>query len=397
MKAEPLDPGSTLGVVGGGQLGRMLALEARRMGYRTVVLDPGEHGPAAQVADRHIRAPLNDAEALRTLAAEADVLTIEWENAEPELLRAVGNTVPVRPGPHLLEIARDRLREKERVRELGIGTADYRAVRNAAGLRNAVAELGTPAILKTTHGGYDGRGQARIDRQAEADAAFETLGAGRQALILEAFVPFEAELSVVCARSSSGETATFPVARNVHVKGILDTTEVPASVPATVADRARRIALTLAEGLRLEGVMAVELFLTPDDELLVNEIAPRPHNSGHYTWEACPVSQFEQQLRAICNLPLGATDLLRPAAMANLLGRHTGDPVTGGWPEVPVPMPLPALHLYGKDAVRPDRKMGHLTALADTPGLALHTVTRARQSLLRRHGEGQRCASGKTV
>lgn len=381
MSRGPVLAGGTIGVVGGGQLGRMLALEARRMGYRTLVLDPAPDAPAAQVADGQIRAPLGDADAMRELARRSDVVTLEWENADVDALRALPPEVPVHPGPHVLEVAQHRVREKDAARRLGLPTAGYRPVGSAEELRAALAEIGTPAVLKTARGGYDGKGQAVIRAPAEADAALAAVAPrpGTE-LILEAFVPFRLEVSAVCARTEAGEVATFPIAENVHERGILDATIVPARVEESVAREARRIAEAMAEGLGVVGLLAVEMFVEADGHLRVNEVAPRPHNSGHYTWEACVVSQFEQHLRAVCGLPLGATDLLRPAAMVNLLGEHVGN--GEGRPGLVEALrdPAVALHLYGKHEGRPGRKMGHLTVLAGTPDEALERALRARRA-----------------
>jgi 5-(carboxyamino)imidazole ribonucleotide synthase len=376
---DPVLPGATIGVVGGGQLGRMFALEARRMGYRTLVLDPAPDAPAAQVADEQIRAPLNDRAAARELARRSEVVTLEWENADVATLRELAHVVPVRPGAHVLEVCQHRVREKDAVRKLGIGTAEYRAVRSAADLRDALGEIGTPAVLKTARGGYDGKGQAVIRRVEEAEAAHAALGGEAREMILEGMVRFRMEVSVVCARAPGGETASFPVSENLHRNGILDTSVAPAPVDGETAAEARRIAETLAEGLQVEGLLAVEMFVAEDGRLLVNELAPRPHNSGHYTMEACAVSQFEQQLRAVCGLPLGSTEQLRPAAMVNLLGEDGGTCL--GDPRVARALGIPAvaLHLYGKQEARPGRKMGHLTALGADTAQALERARAARR------------------
>ncbi|MFL5384876.1 MAG: 5-(carboxyamino)imidazole ribonucleotide synthase [Longimicrobiaceae bacterium] len=384
--SEVILPGATLGIVGGGQLGRMFALEARRMGYRVLVLDPGRDSPAAQVSDDRIVAPFDDAAAMRALAERSDVVTLEWENADVATLREIERIVPVRPGPGVLEVAQHRVREKDTARALGLLTAAYRPVSTRAGLREALAEIGTPAVLKTARWGYDGKGQAVIRDPSEADAAFAAVtgdgGDGPAELILEEWVRFTAEISVVCARTARGETACFPVAENVHKSAILDVSIVPARVPPAVADEARRTAEAMAEGLGVVGLLAVEMFVGEDGHVRMNEIAPRPHNSGHYTLEACPVSQFEQQLRAVCGLPLGSTGLLRPAAMVNLMGDDAGTAL--GRPGVAgaLAVPLTALHLYGKAEARPGRKMGHLTALGDTPDEALERALRARAVLV---------------
>jgi 5-(carboxyamino)imidazole ribonucleotide synthase len=381
MKSAPILPGSTIGVVGGGQLGRMLALEARRMGYRVLILDPGVDSPAVQVADDHLTAPLDDRDAIRELARRSDVVTLEWENADVAALRELEGIVPVRPGPHLLEVAQHRVREKDAARRLGLSTAEYRPVTTISELEKALTELGTPAVLKTARGGYDGKGQVVIRSPDEAKHAFDTLHTSGSELILEEWVRFRMEASVVCARTPTGETATFPVAENIHRRGILDITLAPARLPEPLLREAQEIAETLAEGLNVVGLFAVELFIGEDDRIRVNEIAPRPHNSGHYTWEACAVSQFEQQLRAACGLPLGSTELLRPAAMINLLGEEIG---TGeSLPEMARALSLPtvALHLYGKREGRTGRKMGHLTALGSDPAEALERARAAKQAL----------------
>ena len=367
-------PGATIGIVGGGQLGRMFALEARRMGYRTVVLDPGADAPAAQVCDEHVRAPFDDREAARELARRADVVTLEWENADVDTLRELRALAPVHPGPEVLAVAQHRVREKDAARRLGVPTADYRPVGSLAELRDALGEIGVPAVLKTARFGYDGKGQAVIRAVDEAEAAYEAVGGEGTELILEAFVRFTMEISVVCARTARGETACFPVAENVHRGGILHTSLAPARISPALADEARRIAEALATGLGVVGLLAVEMFVGEDGVVRMNEVAPRPHNSGHYTLEACPVSQFEQQLRAVCGLPLGDTSLLRPAAMVNLMGEDAGTALGRPGVAAALGVPTAALHLYGKAEARPGRKMGHVTALGET---AEHALERA--------------------
>ncbi|MBA2572877.1 MAG: 5-(carboxyamino)imidazole ribonucleotide synthase [Gemmatimonadetes bacterium] len=375
-----LGPGATLGLIGGGQLARMFALEARRMGFRTRVLDPDTHSPAAQVADTHVCAPLDDLAAAGELARACDVVTLEWENADVATLRQVAEWVPVHPDPGVLEIAQHRVREKDTVRRLGIPTAEYRAVGTVEDLRAALAEIGTPAVLKTARGGYDGRGQVVVRSVSEAEEAFRALTPATE-MVLEAFVPFQMEVSVICARNARGQVATFPIAQNAHVDGILDVTVAPARIANPLERSAHEIGRALAEGLEVTGLLAVEMFVTCDGQLLVNELAPRPHNSGHYTWEACAASQFEQQLRAVCGLPLASTELLRPAAMANLLGdKFRAD---GSLPGTARALATPgvAMHLYGKRQPRPGRKMGHLTALAATADQAEERVRSARNQL----------------
>jgi 5-(carboxyamino)imidazole ribonucleotide synthase len=376
-------PGSTIGIIGGGQLGRMFALEARRMGYRVTVLEPDAEAPAVQVADRAILAPLDDRDAALRLAADSDVVTLEWENADVDTVAALEQIVPVRPGAHVLRAAQHRVVEKETARSLGLDTADFHAVRSFADLEEGIERLGLPALLKTASGGYDGKGQRRISSASEVRAAHHDLGGDAREMILEALVPFRMEASVICARSPSGEIATFPIAENIHRDGILDASRVPARLEPAILDRARAAGEAMAEGLDVVGLLAVELFITDDDRVLVNEIAPRPHNSGHYTWEACAVSQFEQQLRAVCGLPLGSTELLRPAAMVNLLGDAigTGEKLPGTLDALR--QPAVALHLYGKRAARSGRKMGHLTALGASSDDAFRAATEARALLTR--------------
>jgi 5-(carboxyamino)imidazole ribonucleotide synthase len=385
IPAAPILPGATLGMVGGGQLGRMFVVEARRMGYRVAVLDPGADPPAAQVANEHLRAGFADPEAMRALASRCAAITLEWENADVATLRSIERGVPVRPGPQVLEVAQHRVREKDAARRLGVGTAEYRAVGSLAELAAALREIGTPAVLKTARWGYDGKGQVVIRDAAEAEAAFASVAGAGQELILEAWVPFERELSVICARGPNGEVATFPVAENVHRNAILDLTLVPARIPPSVADEARRLAEMLAAGLGVVGLLAAELFLTSAGGLLLNELAPRSHNSGHYTLEACPVSQFEQQVRAVCGLPLGGTRLLRAAAMVNLLGEDAGTVLGNAGVPGALAQPETTLHLYGKHEARPGRKMGHLTALGDSAEQAAERAQAARAALAGAH------------
>ncbi len=378
---KPILPGSTIGIIGGGQLGRMFTLEARRMGYRVVVLEPSPDSPAGQVADRVISAPFDDLDAARELARSCDVVTLEWENADATMLAELDRMVPVRPGPHLLLVAQHRVLEKEAARHLGLDTADFHPVRSLPDLKKGISLLGLPALLKTAQGGYDGKGQRRITSTDEAEEAFNDLGGEGTELILEAMVRFRAEASVICARSPSGEVATFPIAENIHRNGILDVSLAPARLSESVLKRAREVGETLCEGLDVVGLLAVELFVTEDERVLVNEIAPRPHNSGHYTWEACAVSQFEQQLRAICGLPLGSTELLRPAAMINLLGEDIGTGENLAGTVTALELPGLSLHLYGKRQARIGRKMGHLTVLGATTDEAFHTAMQARKAL----------------
>ena len=373
-------PGATVGVLGSGQLGRMFALAARRMGYRVHTFSPEDDTPTGQVADVEITAPYSDLTAVREFARAVDVVTFEFENVLSATAAAAEEVAPVRPSGHVLHTTQNRLREKTFLRDSGFPVTAFRRVGSEEELSAGLDELGCPAILKTAGFGYDGKGQSRIDSPAAAAAAWRALD-GAEA-ILEAFVDFDREVSVVAARGVDGALADFGVIENVHRRHILDHSTAPAAVPTEVAREAARIARGVLEALDVVGVMCVELFVTGDGKLLVNELAPRPHNSGHLTVDACATSQFEQQLRTVCGLPLGSTEYLRPAAMANLLG----DLWDGGPPDWSAACAMPGvrLHLYGKTEPRPGRKMGHLTALADSPGEALARVLEARGALVAR-------------
>ena len=381
---DPIRPGATLGLLGGGQLGRMFALAARKMGYRVHALDPGEDCPAGQVADLEVRAEYGDANAAREMARGVAVMTVEFENIAAATLEAVAEVCPMRPGASVLHTVQHRLREKRFLESHGFPVTPFREINTEGDLREAASALGLPAILKTAAFGYDGKGQQKLDGDSDLSAAFAALN-GTQG-ILEAFAPFEQEVSVLAARSATGETCAWDVAENAHTNHILDTTVFPARVPGSVALAARDMAERIADALGMVGVLCVEFFVLPGGRLLVNEVAPRPHNSGHATIDACITSQFEQQVRAVCGLPLGDTRLHRPAAMANLLGDiwpafHGGEGEPA-WEKL-LAFPDVKLHLYGKTEARKGRKMGHLTALADTPEEALKQVLAARAALQR--------------
>jgi 5-(carboxyamino)imidazole ribonucleotide synthase len=366
-----------VGVLGSGQLGRMFAIAARRMGYRVHTLSPDDDTPTGQVADREIKAAYEDLDAVRDFARGVAVVTFEFENVSAAAAEAAAGHAPVRPAGAVLHTTQNRLREKGFLRRAGFPVAPFAAVRSAGELAQAVTEIGTPAVLKTAGWGYDGKGQAKIATLKEAAAAWTFLGTDEA--VLEAFVDFEREVSVIGARGQGGSFAHFGVLANDHRNHILDVTVAPAPVSPQVERDAVEIARGILEALQVVGVLCVEMFLTRDGGLLVNELAPRPHNSGHLTFDACVTSQFEQQLRAICGLPLGGTGLLRPAAMANLLGDlwRNGEPdwaAACAFPEV-------KLHLYGKAEPRPGRKMGHLTALAESPEEARRIVLAAREAL----------------
>ena len=370
-------PEDTLGVLGGGQLGRMFTVAARKMGYRVIVLDPDPMSPAASLANEHLQKEYTDPEALTYIATHCAAVTTEFENVPVATLRELESQCLVRPGATALEYAKNRIREKSFIRNCELATAPFVAVHDTAELEAALTELKLPAILKTAVLGYDGKGQRLIADQAQAHIAFAELG--QVPCVLEERVDLKMELSVLLARSSHGELAVYPLAENVHVQGILDTTIVPARTSVEVAERASNMARRLAEQLDYCGLMAVEFFLTRDDDLLINEIAPRPHNSGHYTLDACVTNQFEQQVRALCGLPLGDTRLLSPVVMINLLG----DLWQGGVPawEKLFQHPNAKLHLYGKQQARAGRKMGHFNVLSIEVDEALKIAEKIRQQL----------------
>ena len=373
-------PGATIGVMGGGQFGRMFAMAARRMGYRVQIFTPEENSPAGQFADLTRIADYSNEAAVRRFAADVDVVTFEFENIPIEAAQWCADERDVRPAGAILHTAQNRLREKTFLAGAGIPVAPFCTVRSAQELASAIEQIGRPAILKTAAFGYDGKGQQMINAREDFEEIWSASSADE--LVLESAIHFEKELSVIVTRGVDGALATFPVCENLHRNHILDVTVVPARIAPEVETEAAQLARAIAEKLELVGLLAVEMFLKADGTLLVNELAPRPHNSGHWTIEGCATSQFEQQVRAVCGLPLGATDILRPAAMANLLGDvwQTGEP---DWSRA-----LGAegvhLHLYGKEEPRPRRKMGHLTALAATPAEAIARVTKARGDLLTR-------------
>lgn len=382
---EPILPGSTIGVFGSGQLGRMLALAARAMGYRIHTFSPDRDSPTGQIADREVCAPYADLDAVRDFVRQVAVVTFEFENVAAEVARvAEEEGVPVRPGGWVLHTTQQRLREKQFLAGAGVPVTPFAAVRSLSELESGLAALDTPAILKTAAFGYDGKGQARVDAPSAAQSAWETIG--KQEAVLEAVVDFACELSVVAARGLNGSFAHWGVIENIHRNHILDLSLAPASVDPRVADEAIGLAHAVLEQLDVVGVLCVEMFLDKRGRLLVNELAPRPHNSGHLTVDAAVTSQFEQQLRAVCGLPLGSTELLRPAVMANLLGElwfnADGARVEPQWAAA-LADPNVKLHLYGKHEARAGRKMGHLTALASTMNAAKDVALGARKALVR--------------
>ncbi len=381
---EPLQPGSVIGIIGGGQLGRMTAIAARYMGYRIAVLDPDADSPCAQIADHVVQAPYDDRDAGLELARKSDVLTYEFENVDADAAEAAGELTRLWPSGSVLRTAQNRVLEKSALNRHGLPTADYRAVETIEDYEAALKKLTGPWVLKTATSGYDGKGQVVI-KEPDNGAAFRELEGRSPALILERFVPFKLELSVVCARDHTGNMSTFPASENVHVNSILDTSIVPARVEPHIAERASDIARAVAEALDVRGLISVEMFLTQDDEILINELAPRPHNSGHYSIEGCRTSQFEQLVRVLCGLPMGSVDLPRPTVMVNLLGDVWMD--ANGKPDWSGAMSIPgaSLHLYGKAEARPGRKMGHITAVAETVEQALERAVDSRDRARRQN------------
>jgi 5-(carboxyamino)imidazole ribonucleotide synthase len=370
-------PGETIGVLGSGQLGRMTAIAARRMGYRVHTLSPGEETPTGQVADLEIAADYEDLDAIRAFAKGVQVVTFEFENVSTEAAAAAAEIVPVRPSGSALHITQQRAREKAFLADRGFPTTPCAAVRTLDELAEALGWIGTPAIVKTAAFGYDGKGQHRLKSIEDAESVWRLVG--HQEVVVERVVEFAKELSVVAARGLAGDYAHFGAIENTHRHHILDLSVAPARIPEATAAEAVAITRAIMDALDYVGVLCVEFFLTIDGRLLVNEIAPRPHNSGHLTFDACVTSQFEQQVRAVCGLPLGSTKLLRPAAMVNLLGELWAD----GEPDWCAALAFPdvKLHLYGKDVPRVGRKMGHLTATADTVEEAIERALGARDLL----------------
>ncbi len=374
---KPVLPGSAIGVLGSGQLGRMFAIAARRMGYRVHTLSPDEDTPTGQVADVEVNAPYEDLDAICKFARGVSVVTFEFENVPAATAEAAARCAPVRPSGEVLHIAQHRLREKTFLSRSGLPVTPFRHVRNLDELAQATNELGIPAILKTADFGYDGKGQFRVKSPSDLDAAWRAVG--EREAVLEAFVDFEREISVVGARGIDGSFVHYGAVENYHRNGILDVSIAPAQVAEKVVGEAIELARAVLEKLDVVGVLCVEFFVCRDGRLLINELAPRPHNSGHFTFDANLTSQFEQQLRAVCLLPLGGVTQLRAAAMANLLG----DLWSEGEPNWSAALAIPdiKLHLYGKSEPRPGRKMGHLTALALSTEQALADVRRARECL----------------
>lgn len=374
----PILPGSTIGILGSGQLARMLAIAARQLGYRVAVYSPDTDTPAGQVADVEAVGDYLDEERLADFAQRVSVLTFEFENVPSVASEVAARHTIVRPSGNVLHITQERLREKTFLRDNGFPTTPFREVRTYADLHAAARDLGLPAVLKTASFGYDGKGQQKVYAQSDPATVYANLGGATG--IYEAFVDFEKEISVVAARTADGKFAAFPVFENRHANHILDVTFAPAAIGPTLAKEAVDLAAGILEKLGVVGLLTVELFVTRAGQLLVNELAPRTHNSGHLTMDACVTSQFEQQVRAVCALPLGSTALRAPAAMANLLGHlwERGEP---HWAAA-LADPHVKLHLYGKAEPRKGRKMGHLNACGRSVEAAIARVVAARERLL---------------
>ncbi|MEK0291129.1 5-(carboxyamino)imidazole ribonucleotide synthase [Caldifermentibacillus hisashii] len=360
-------PGQTIGVIGGGQLGQMMTLAAKSMGFRVIVLDPTPNSPCGQVADEQIVAAYNDLAAVKILAEKSDVITYEFENIDANALSWLTNHAYVPQGTEILRVTQNRIYEKATIQKAGVPVVPYEVILNQTELEHGLENLGYPAVLKTATGGYDGKGQLVIKTEHDRISAASLLSTGP--CVLEQWIPFTKEVSVIVSKNPDGETAVFPVAENIHCNNILHQTIVPARIDKETEEKTMAAAKKIAEFLHLIGTLAVEMFVTEDGEIYINELAPRPHNSGHYSIEACMTSQFEQHIRAICNLPLGSTALLKPAVMVNILGEHL-EPLLENlhhfkhW----------KIHLYGKNEAKPGRKMGHLTRLCNDTDEALQEL-----------------------
>lgn len=367
LDKQTLLPGSTIGIIGGGQLGRMMALAAKAQGFRIAVLEPTSDSPCGQVADVEVIGAYDDREAISRLAEVSDVITYEFENIDADTLSWICDQAYVPQGPKLLTITQDRVKEKAAIQQAGVEVAPYAVITTYQDLFLKITEIGYPAVLKTARGGYDGKGQLVIRQEQDLEKAEPLLTHG--VCVLEKWIPFEKEISVIVTRWIDGETAIFPVAENIHKENILHKTIVPARISKATEVDAIQKAKQIADSLELVGTLAVEMFVNQDGTIFINELAPRPHNSGHYTIEACETSQFEQHVRAICGWPLGSTELLKPAVMVNLLGEHLENlyeeiPELNGW----------KVHLYGKEEPKVKRKMGHVTILRENVEMALQEI-----------------------
>ncbi|PFH83254.1 5-(carboxyamino)imidazole ribonucleotide synthase [Bacillus sp. AFS088145] len=367
MNSKVILPGQTIGIIGGGQLGRMMALSAKEMGYKIAVLDPTPNSPCGQVSDIEITAEYSNIEAIKQLAKVSDVITYEFENIDVNALEYLDQHSYLPQGSELLKLTRNRLTEKTAIQNLGIKVAPFQLVENEEQFSEAVTKIGLPAVLKTTTGGYDGKGQVVLRAEEDFVEALELVK--KQQCILEGWVPFEKELSIIVARNSNGEVNTFPIAENVHINQILHTSSVPANTSKSVIETAENYAKKVASSFHLVGVLAIELFVTEDEQVYINELAPRPHNTGHYTMEAVETSQFKQHIRAVCNLPLGNTELLKPVVMVNILGEHVEEVLNVMQNDSTL-----NVHLYGKEESKKGRKMGHINIMAASTELAMQKV-----------------------
>lgn len=374
-------PGATIGMLGGGQLGRMFTTAARILGYKVIILEPDPHSPAAHFADEHIEAPYDDEEALVLLGGKCDVITTEFENIPAESLNMLSQFCPVHPGAAAVKMAQDRIVEKAFIQECGLRPAPYGVINTQSDIAEAVKKVSFPAILKTARFGYDGKGQHLVNTPDELETAFKATG--QVACVLEQRIDLDCEISVILGRDANGESRCFPVAENIHRDGILFQSLVPARINESIAMAAQTATKRIADRLDYIGVLAVEFFVTKQGELLVNEMAPRTHNSGHYTLDACITSQFEQQVRMVCGLPFGDTDLLSPVVMTNMLGdlwrreeegkerKKEQDQCHPNW-MVLFQSPSSKLHLYGKQEARKGRKMGHYCTLSQNMDTAIN-------------------------
>ena len=386
MKRAVIDPGSVLGVLGGGQLGALFTLAALRLGYHVAVWDPDPEAPAHRVATHSFPFSFTDQQALVRFADLVSVVTYEWENIPAELCRSLEQRKPIRPSSAVLSVIQDRLEQKGFLSSHGFPIPSFAILTAPDQLAATVRQVGYPALCKTATAGYDGKGQWRISRESDVRGVELALSeSARPGIrwVVEAFVPFERELSILVVRGSDGQSCAYPLVENEHDEGILRITKVPAQASSVVAERAATLARQVVDRLEGVGVFCLELFQLPGKELLINEIAPRPHNSGHYTLDACSVSQFEQQVRATCGLPLGEVRLLSPAVMMNLIGSDAAVVMDAVGSRAVLAIPGAQLHLYGKREVRPRRKMGHVTFLGETLDLALDRAQQFRDSLSR--------------
>ncbi|WP_404316976.1 5-(carboxyamino)imidazole ribonucleotide synthase [Bacillus lumedeiriae] len=367
MSRQMIKPGQTIGIIGGGQLGRMMALAAKAAGFKIAVLEPGENSPCGQVADIEINASYDDQAALNKLAEVSDVITYEFENIDYDGLKKLQEIAFIPQGAELIKVTQNRVAEKEAIANAGVPVAPYAVITEAGEIYDAIAQLGYPSVLKTARGGYDGKGQFVIKEASQIEEAAQLLKNG--VCVLEKWISFEREISVIVNRNLQGETTYFPVGENIHRENILHETIVPARVSDHVKEEAVKAAEKIAEALELVGTLAVEMFVGKDGEIYINELAPRPHNSGHYTIEACDISQFGQHIRAICNWPLQTPELLKPALMVNILGEHM-EGIMAGLAD----HPEWSVHLYGKAEAKVKRKMGHITILTNEMNATLEEV-----------------------